>query len=209
MDIAWRCESRVDALKPETVELLAASGLKVIDLGLETASPGQIVAMNKANNVDRYLRSASDLLNSCQANGVWVKANVLLYAGETERTVSETRGWLDQHADAIKGVSVGPVVVYGPPRLARSLIDDLASRGGRILDADAADQTGISAIHPSAEMDANAAERISIGLSRRYMNKDDYFDLKSFSYYPRGFSRREFEADVMASDECTLPFRAA
>jgi hypothetical protein len=81
--IPWRCETRVDAMKPETVEHLAAAGLKVIDLGLETASPTQIGAVNKSPNPDRYLRMASDLLVACRANGVWVKANVLLYGGET------------------------------------------------------------------------------------------------------------------------------
>src|SRR5229473_2906319 len=107
--VPWRCETRVDGMKPETVEHLAAAGLKVIDLGLETASPTQIGAMNKSRNPDRYLRMASDLLVSCRANGVWVKANVLLYGGETARTVNETRAWLDNHVSAIKGVSVGPV----------------------------------------------------------------------------------------------------
>ena len=40
-----------------------------------------------------------------------------------------------------------------------------------------------------------------------YMTQQDYFDLKSFSYYPRGYTADEFLADVAASDPARLPFR--
>jgi hypothetical protein len=43
-------------------------------------------------------------------------------------------------------------------------------------------------------------------MSRRYMSQDDYFDLKSFSYYPRGYSRKDFDADIAASPPERLPF---
>jgi hypothetical protein len=146
------------------------------------------------------------LLAACKSSGVWVKANVLLYAGETAHTLAETRGWLDQHADAIKGVSVGPVVVYGPPKQAYPLIESFENEGARVVDPSAAEASGISAIHPSAEIDAKAAEEISLDLSRRYMSQDDYFDLKAFSYYSRHSQRSQFDADVLASDTSKLPF---
>ena len=95
LSIQWRTETRVDAMKPQAVAVLAKAGLSVIDLGLETASPAQIIAMQKARNPDRYLASASRLLAACRENGVKVKVNVLLYAGETVQTFEETRSWLD------------------------------------------------------------------------------------------------------------------
>jgi hypothetical protein len=61
----------------------------------------------------------------------------------------------------------------------------------------------------SAEIDAGAAEAISIDISRRYMSQDDYFDLKGFSYYPRNYRRIDFDADVQASDSNRLPFRVS
>lgn len=66
IDTQWRCETRVDAIKPETIATLAETGLKAIDLGLETASEIQILKMNKSNNPERYLQSASDLLSACK-----------------------------------------------------------------------------------------------------------------------------------------------
>lgn len=89
--------------------------MKVIDLGLESASLLQLERMQKADKPQRYLDAASKLLETCASHGIWVKVNVLLYGGETAQTLDETQRWLDAHAQYLKGVSVGPVVVYGPP----------------------------------------------------------------------------------------------
>ena len=204
--IEWRTETRVDAMTPETVASLAQAGLKVIDLGLETASPSQILAMGKSRDPDRYLRRASDLVEACREHGVRVKANVLLYAGETQRTLDETTAWLDNHASAIAGVSVGPVIAYGPPKTAEPLLSDLIARGARPVDTSSAEATGITVMHLSRDFDAAEAEAASLAVSRRFMNADSYFALKSFSYYPRDYARADFERDVAATDPDRLPF---
>jgi hypothetical protein len=209
LNIRWRCETRVDAMTPDTIEHLAAAGLKVIDLGLETASPKQVTAMNKSPNPDRYLRRASDLLAACKANNIWVKANVLLYGGENSRTIAETRAWLDNHASAIKGVSVGPVIVFGPPRSTATFTEALERLGARPVDRSSALTTGITQLHLSAEIDLAEAEQVSLDLSRRYMDANAYFDLKAFSYYPRNYTRSNFDSDLEASPPERLPFRTS
>lgn len=70
-----------------------------------------------------------------------------------------------------------------------------------------ADNTGISTVHLSHELDAPAAEAASLELSRRYMDAEAYFGLKSFSYYPRDYTRQDFDRDVAASGISQLPFR--
>lgn len=209
LDVTWRTETRVDAMTPDTLAALAEAGLRVIDLGLETASPTQIVAMNKTSVPDRYLRKAEDLLDACRRYGVMAKVNVLLYAGETETTFRETEAWLDSNASSIAGVSVGPVIAYGPPKTADILIEDWARRGARPVELGSAARTGITKMHLSDEFDAATAEVASLELSRRYMDSDSYFALKSFSYYSRGYHRVDFDADVLASDPAALPFRLA
>jgi hypothetical protein len=209
LHIPWRTETRVDAMSPDTLAALAAAGLRVIDLGLETASPSQILAMNKSSMPDRYLRKAEELLAACRKYGVMAKVNVLLYAGETSTTLSETKAWLDSNADCITGVSVGPVLAYGPPKTADNLIRDWARFGARPVELTSAVRTGITKMHLSDEIDAAAAEAVSLELSRRYMDSDAYFSLKSFSYYPRDYRRSDFDNDVAASDPALLPFREA
>ena len=64
-------------------------------------------------------------------------------------------------------------------------------------------------MHLSHDFDALSAELISRELSRRYMDADAYFDLKGFSYYPRGYTRQQFDQDVRVSDPAMLPFAMA
>lgn len=208
LNVKWRTESRVDALTPETIACLADAGLRVLDLGLETASPTQILSMRKASDPDRYLKRASALLTACRDHGISAKVNVLLYAGETSKTLQETRAFLDSHSDSVAGVSVGPVVAYGPPKTAGPLLHEWSISGATPVDPSAANESGISMMHLSHEMDAEAAETASLELSRRYMDADAYFKLKSFSYYPRGYTRADFDSDVAASNTSKLPFRA-
>ncbi|MBJ7552654.1 radical SAM protein [Marinomonas ostreistagni] len=204
--IQWRCESRVDALKPESIKYLALGGMKAIDLGLESASPQQIINMKKSNDPDKYLRSASELLKACRDNNVYVKLNYLLYAGETEKTIDETIAWLDEHADCIKGISVGPVVVFGAPTASKDFVENLEKLGASLVSQEELYQKGIGHIHPSAKISSDDAEEISIKISKKYMVMDDYFYLKSFSYYPRNYNFDDFKKDVMCSDKEKLPF---
>lgn len=206
LDISWRTETRVDAMTPQTVEHLARAGLRAIDLGLETASPRQILAMKKAGDPKRYLSAASDLLAACSDNGIKAKVNVLLYAGETHETLDETIAWLDDRRDTIAGVSVGPVLAYGPPKTANVLIEEWRIFGARPIDERAAVVSGITAMHLSSDFPWEEAEAASLDVSRRFMDQDAYFALKSFSYYPRDYGRKDFDRDVADSDPALLPF---
>ncbi|MES3001209.1 MAG: radical SAM protein [Pseudomonadota bacterium] len=209
LDVHWRTESRLDALTPETIACLAEAGMKVLDLGLETASPTQILNMRKSPDPDRYLERASTLLRACSDHGIAAKVNVLLYAGETTSTLDETRSFLDDHKDSIAGVSVGPVIAYGPPKTADILLAEWSMSGATPVDPSSANDSGISMIHLSHDFDAKSAEAASLELSRRYMDADAYFHLKSFSYYPREYTRADFDRDVAASEPSHLPFRAS
>ena len=135
------------------------------------------------------------------------KVNILLYPGEDHKTLYETQSWLDRNAQHIKGVSVGPVVAYGPPRTAQALLEDWRKKGASAVDENSSTKSGITKIHLSREIDAAAAEAVSLDLSRRYMDSEAYFSLKSFSYYPRNYQRTDFDLDISRSDKKNLPFR--
>ena len=204
--VQWRCETRVDSIKPSSVSALAEGGLKAIDLGLESASPTQILRMKKSKDPERYLRLASDFLHACRDNDIWVKVNFLIYAGENKKTYEESLAWLDEHSDCIKGISVGPVVVFGSPRSAKNYISNIRDAGGELVDPATLQKSGIAHIHPSSEISCDEAEKISLDTSRRYMTKSDYFDLKSFSYYPRSYKYSDFIRDVNQNGADNLPF---
>ena len=206
--IYWRCETRVDSIKPSSISALASGGLKAIDLGLESASPSQILKMHKSKNPEKYLRLASELLRACRDNDVWVKVNVLLFAGESEKTFNETIAWLDEHADCIKGVSAGPVVIFGSPKTAKEYVSSILEAGGTLVNQKQLSDSGVGHIHPSSSISSDEAEKISLETSRRYMTQKDYFDLKSFSYYPRSYTYEAFLLDIKKNGIHNLPFAA-
>ena len=199
----WRAESRADSLNSRKIGELASAGLRVLDLGLESASPRQLLAMGKTKHPERYLARASETLRSCHDAGVWPKVNVMLYAGETIQTLNETRNWLDSHAEYIKGVSIYPVHFYG--------LDPLSGfRTLRISGAASIVPTetpGIYGVDLSKDMRYEEALSLSEDLSRRYMSAEDYFDLKSFTYFRRGYSREDFIGSLDATKAMNYPFR--
>ena len=67
----WRCTTRVDITNIEAFSILAESGLKVIDFGLESASPTQLLKMHKTNNSKRYLQKAEKLFTALSEKGIW------------------------------------------------------------------------------------------------------------------------------------------
>ncbi|WP_195575454.1 B12-binding domain-containing radical SAM protein [Paenibacillus sp. 1001270B_150601_E10] len=198
--IKWRCESRVDALTPEIIHELAQAGLKVVDLGLESASIRQLKAMNKTKKPESYLEKAQLLIKACHKEGINVKVNVLLYAGENLETIAETKKWLLSNKEFIKGVSVNPVVVYGP----YCNYDYFNSLGATVIDT--SDALGYSYMHLSDEIDYEQSLQLGNDLSRSVMSEDDYFTLKKFSYFPRSYQYEDFIRDIKEANEESLPF---
>ncbi|MGW5207910.1 B12-binding domain-containing radical SAM protein [Streptomyces griseoincarnatus] len=206
LDVNWRCETRVDSWPVSDISDLAASGLKVIDLGFESGSPKQLMAMGKTRNPTRYLERANELLHACKDNGIWVKVNILLYAGETENTIAETINWLDVRRDCIKGVSVTPLIVYKSSSDVSSYVSELSDSGASLVDSKRLQRDGYSFVHLSSDFPYERAVEMTREVSRRYMSDRDYFDLKKFSYYPRSFSWEAFDEILGSRPLDELPF---
>lgn len=189
----WRTETRVDVLGSDKLQHLASAGLKVIDLGLESGSPEQLRKMGKSQDPLSYLRRAEELLKACRTVNIWAKANVLLYPGETARTVDETRTFLRANADAIYGVSTYPVVVYGAEERARFFEALYCSQGAIGLRRTSWD--GVWDVDLSSEIDAVDAKNIALGMARDFMPARNYFNLKQFSYLDPRYDWASFQED--------------
>ena len=193
----WRTEGRVDNIHPELIPALAASGLAVLDLGLESASPQQLERMKKTKKADSYLAQASRLLEACAAAGVKTKVNLLLSAGENDDTLAETTTWLDARRQLIHGVSVGPTIAYGWREDVSAYLQELAEHGATVHHEAC---VGVTHLNLSPTIDHERALKLSRELSRRYMTAENYFALKSFSYFGR-----DYNFDAFAKDVLTLP----
>lgn len=205
--LQWRTETRVDTITARQIESLAKAGLKVLDLGLESASATQITSMGKSTNPAAYLRKASEVLQACSANGIWAKVNVLLYAGETESTLAETTAWLDAHRQQIKGVSVGPMIVFRFGTHSAKYIDELAIKDAKPISELDLDRQGYTHLHLSSHMPHERAIEESRKLSRSFMTERDYYDLKAFSYFKPSMTFTDFVESARTAAQDELNFR--
>lgn len=198
----WRCTTRVEAIPINQLKKLSETGLKVLDIGLESASKKQLIAMKKTREPEKYLNTAEEILHECQRNNIWVKLNILLYAGETARTVKETEQWLLKHKNLIKSVSVGGLVYYKNMGNA----SELFTLGASIPKTENVEESGYAKLNLSPEINYKDAENIATEISRRIITKQSYFDVKSISYFERGYTFEQFEKDIEQCDKNSLPF---
>ncbi|HEJ1250062.1 TPA: radical SAM protein [Pseudomonas aeruginosa] len=193
LELRWRSEGRVDNIRPELMADLAATGLTVLDLGLESASLQQLQRMQKSKKPQGYLDRASRLLEACAVNGIKVKVNLLMFAGETDDSLAETLNWLDARKDQFHGVSVGPVIVYGWPQESESYLNELSAFGASLSHSPC---FGVNHLNLSPQMSHARALAVSREISQRYMDAEHYYQLKSFSYFARDYRYPDFLEDV-------------
>jgi len=201
----WRTQTRVDSLSPEKIELLSKSGLKVLDLGLESANPQQIIAMGKSNSPDKYLKQATQLLRLCHENGIWLKLNILLYAGETLSTIKETKDWIEFHKTFIKGLSINPIFIYRYNGVDKFL-KILNQAGASLVQENSLSEFGYARLNLSDTISFEKANELSLEIRREIVSDKNYFELKSFSYFDRFYSSADFKKDVQSMGDNSLPF---
>jgi sulfatase maturation enzyme AslB (radical SAM superfamily) len=188
MKFHFRMQSRVDTLNPDVLPLLAEAGLKVVDIGLESASPTQLMRMGKTIKPEIYLERAERLLEKAEKCNVWCKINVLLYPGETETTLDETRYWLRKMKNCFKGISCNPLMVYLNGEDTWSYVDELEKVSGLPVDRDLLIKQGYTKVDLSPTLNKEFICEIVNDLYSEFMTYDDYMELKQMTYTPRSQS---------------------
>jgi len=201
----WRTQTRVDSLSQEKIKILANSGLKILDLGLESASIKQLNAMNKTQSPHSYLECASSLLENCRQNKILTKVNILLYPGETNETLDETFQWVLDRKDIINGLSVNPFYIYRHEKLDET-IDSIRAHGATIGNPDSLDEFGYTYCNLSSEVNYIDACNFSLKIRKAVVSCRDFFDLKSFSYFDRNYKIDHFMKDISTMNREELPF---
>lgn len=200
--IRWRCTSRVETVPISLLEQMGSAGLRILDIGLESASPQQLLAMKKTLNPQKYLEKADELLRACAKNNIWVKFNLLLYAGESYETIDETIQWLLQRKDIIKDVSVSSLVYY----YNMDSLTELQKLGASIPNGEDVLNTGYIDLNLSDSINKDTAKRISVDIPKLIANQRDFYDVKAISYFEPGYTYDEFIKDVSICDYSSLPF---
>ncbi len=86
--LIWGCQARADAITPAIAEMLARSGCRYIDLGVESFDDRILEYIKKGITADRIRQAIHDLADA----GIQVKLNVLIGSSplETTTTVGHT-----------------------------------------------------------------------------------------------------------------------
>lgn len=200
--VPWRCTTRVESVPLEMIKQLAESGLKILDIGLESASHIQLLKMKKTQNPEKYLEKTLEILRECNKYGVWVKFNILLFAGETHKTVEETAEWLKKQKRWIKGVAVSSLVYYKGTGDLTALLDN----GATLPDGCDINDQGYVNLNLSDEISSADAQNIALNISRLIMTQKDYYDIKSVSYFERGYTYARFMRDIAQCAPENMPF---
>lgn len=188
MKFQWRFETRVDTINLESLKILSQAGLKVIDLGLESASVVQLKKMGKSKHPTEYLSKADSLLRKMFEYGIWSKINILLYIGETDLTLKETMAWLDARNKYIKGVSVNPLIVYLNGNQTDDFVVHIENETCVGVEKELLYENGYLFISLSKEMSIKKSQKITNMLVGRYMSQEDYVQLKNVCYTRRNLS---------------------
>jgi len=206
LKILWRCETRADINLSESIlETLAKSGLKVFDVGLESASFQQLKSMGKTLKPKQYLEQTSQFLKLCYKYDIWVKINIMFYPGETKNTIIETMNFLDKHKIYIKGISAYPMIIYGTDNYAKLFLNEIERIGASAVN-NKVENTGITELNLSNELSNQEAKLAAITISKRYMSVQDYYDLKSFNYFSRDYTYLDFKNHIKLLSNEKLPF---
>jgi anaerobic magnesium-protoporphyrin IX monomethyl ester cyclase len=91
LNFTWSCTSRVDTIKPDTLELMKKAGCWEISFGLETGSDALLKKMDKAAEVEK----SEQAVNWTAAAGIRTKGLFMLgYPGETVETIEQTKAFV-------------------------------------------------------------------------------------------------------------------
>lgn len=204
--IRWRTQCRAESVAPELLPGLARTGLTVLDLGLESASPTMLERMNKTKTPDSYLRDAQRLIDAAHDAGVKIKLNILLYAGETMQTAAETEAFILKNREKIAGISACPAIGFPGSELLTSLPELEARHGTKARPDPALSESGIVPLDLSHDFPLEVARTWCLRVTRSVTTAEAYFTQKSTGYFRPDFSYEDFLRAARSADPAALPF---
>lgn len=180
-ELQWRTEIRVDGLEDGCLEILASAGLKVLDLGLESASIETLKIMRKTVNPSVYLEHASKVLSDATDNGIFTKVNYLIHPGDTYDTVEESWRWLRSHHRVISGISSGVAMEYPGTPISTHFADYESKYGTTRVDHPLS-HWGVYSLNPSRALSLKSAEQLATKISQSMQTRAEFARSKAFGY---------------------------
>jgi len=206
--VEWRTQSTVDVFNPDTLPTLSAAGLRMIDLGLESASPKMLLLMNKTSrNPEEYLRKADEIIEKAtRCPNVRVKFNLIFHPGETADTLAETLEFLFKRRTKIAAVTASPIMIDPGAPLWHHLEFFEKHYGTRLIKNKFWDSVHIYPADPSSDLSFEQANVASTLISKMFQTKEDYFETRRFGGISPGVDIQSFDKQLRDIPRSLLPY---
>jgi len=208
-NLSWRAEARADTFPTALTMPLVDAGLRVLDIGLESASPKMLLAMAKTPNPKAYLESCVAIAEAISRDGrALFKVNILLYPGETTETLRETESFVRLLSEICPlGLTACPVISDPGTVLYKQTLSKIEDGNGPVLSP----FWRIARSYPvelSPEMDHTRANDECLRLMQTYQSARSYYEVRRHSELPYGLTFEDFLDLYDDLPESKKPFHA-
>lgn len=196
--VEWRTQSTMDVFNPDLLPLLSAAGLRIIDLGLESASPKMLRLMNKTSgDPEFYLQKAEEIIyKASQSSKTKVKLNLLFHPGETSASLAETMEFLFKWRSRIYAVTASPVMIDPGAPLWHRMDFFREHYGTRVIRNDFWDSIHIHPVDPSIDLTFEQANVVATLIGKMFQTKEAYYATRVFGGLTPGKGIAEFEKEL-------------
>lgn len=182
-DIEWRTEVRVDTFDEKYFKMLYDVGLRIIDIGLDSASTDMIKIMKKSAYPEQYLNKATSMLRAAKAAGIFTKINFLIHPGDTLSTLEESKKWLQNNQPHISAISICPALIFPGCNLEQNFEYYQYTFGTELIACSPLAKWGVFEVNPSHEVSVKDAQAYSLEISQMINSRENYAYAKSFGYH--------------------------
>ncbi len=162
LDVAWRCESRVDRLPRKLVELMKRAGCGTVQIGVETGDPGLLAFGKPGSTIPKIEQTFRDLRDV----GIQARASAMVgLPGESWQSVKMTEELLDRIDPVTVEISVSTPYPGTP-------FYDKAKKEGWIVDDDFSHYTITQPVTSFPGFSSRDIERARRYLLDRYLVRD-------------------------------------
>jgi len=204
----WRTQTRADMIDPDLIPTLSAGGLRVLDLGLESASPKMLRLMNKTDDPKDYLTKAEAVFEVVgKLPETKLKINLVFHPGETSETLGETLEFLFRWRAKIDAVTAAPAMVDPGAPLWHKMPFFEQNYGSRLIKNEFWDAIHTHPVHPSDELSFEQCNMLANLVSKMFQTKESYFETRLFGGMLRSTDLQKFDAKMRGVSTALQPYR--
>jgi anaerobic magnesium-protoporphyrin IX monomethyl ester cyclase len=167
--IRWSSEVSCDMPWFRSISEFAESGMFLLNVGLESASPNTLRRMNKVANPEKYLSNAQRILEEAQKyESLKTRFNIMIYPGDTYEDVEHTRQFLEANISKLDAVVCCPTIAYPGSRLFDQLQRIQELYGASVFVSPFCESTHHYPIHPSPDLTFQEASELCLRLEEEF-----------------------------------------